>query len=51
MVPTTQQGLVLSGSPTVTVGGKPIATSSSQVVDVRPGPGPAVPTVTDVTVA
>ena len=41
MVPTTQQGMVLSGSPTVTAGGKPIATSSSQVSMCAQVPGPA----------
>ena len=51
MVPTTQQGQVLSGSPTVTAGGKPIATSSAQVSMVAQVPGQPVATVSDVTVA
>ena len=51
MVPTTQQGMVMSGSPTVTAGGKPIATSSSQVSMCAQVPGRPVATVTDVTVA
>ena len=51
MVSTTQQGLVLSGSPTVTAGGKPIATSSSQVAMCAQVPGQPLATVTDVTVA
>jgi uncharacterized Zn-binding protein involved in type VI secretion len=43
--------MVLSGSPTVTAGGKPIATTSSQVAMCSQVPGQAVATVTDVTVA
>jgi uncharacterized Zn-binding protein involved in type VI secretion len=50
MVPTTQQGLVLSGSATVTAGGKPVATTDSQVAMCAQVPGTAVSTVTDVTV-
>jgi uncharacterized Zn-binding protein involved in type VI secretion len=51
MAPPTQQGRVLSGSPTVTAGGKPIATSSSQVAMCAQVPGQPVATVSDVTVA
>lgn len=51
VTPTTQKGLVLSGSATVTAGGKPVATSSSQVQMCAQVPGSAVATVTDVTVA
>ena len=51
MVPTTQQGTVLSGSPTVTAGGKPVATTSSQVAMCAQAPGQPISTVTDVTVA
>ena len=51
MVPTMQEGRVLSGSPTVTAGGKPIATTSSQVAMCASVPGTALSTVTDVTVA
>jgi uncharacterized Zn-binding protein involved in type VI secretion len=50
-VPTTQKGMVLSGSPTVTAGGKPIATSDSQVAMCAQVPGKPVPTVQNVTVA
>ena len=50
-VPTTQKGTVMSGSPTVTAGGKPIATSSSQVTMCMQVPGQPVATVTNVTVA
>lgn len=49
--PTTQKGMVMSGSPTVTAGGKPIATSSSQVTMCMQVPGQPVATVTNVTVA
>lgn len=51
VVPTMQEGRVLSGSPTVTAGGKPIATSSSQVSMCFQVPGTPVATVSDVTVA
>jgi uncharacterized Zn-binding protein involved in type VI secretion len=51
MVPTMQEGKVVSGSPTVTAGGKAIATSSSQVSMCAQVPGQAVATVSDVTVA
>jgi uncharacterized Zn-binding protein involved in type VI secretion len=51
MVPTLQEGKVLTGSPTVTAGGKAIATSSSQVSMCAQVPGQAVATVGDVTVA
>ena len=51
MVPTMQEGKVLSGSATVTAGGKPIATSSSQVSMCAQVPGQPVATVGDVTVA
>lgn len=51
LVPTTQEGKVLSGSATVTAGGKAVATSSSQVSMCAQVPGSAVATVTDVTVA
>ena len=51
MVPTLQEGRVLSGSPTVTAGGKPIATSSSQVAMCGQVPGQPLATVADVTVA
>ena len=51
MVPTLQEGKVLTGSPTVTAGGKAIATSSSQVSMCAQVPGQVVATVGDVTVA
>jgi uncharacterized Zn-binding protein involved in type VI secretion len=51
MVPTMQEGKVLTGSPTVTAGGKPMATSSSQVSMCGQVPGQPVATVGDVTVA
>lgn len=51
MVPTMQEGKVLSGSATVTAGGKAIATSSSQVSMCAQVPGQPVATVGDVTVA
>jgi uncharacterized Zn-binding protein involved in type VI secretion len=51
MVPTTQQGTVLTGSPTVMAGGKPIATTSSQVAMCGQVPGQPISTVADVTVA
>jgi uncharacterized Zn-binding protein involved in type VI secretion len=51
MAPPTQKGMVLSGSPTVTAGGKAIATSSSQVSMCAQVPGQPVATVSDVTVA
>jgi uncharacterized Zn-binding protein involved in type VI secretion len=51
MVPNTQQGTVMSGSPTVMAGGKPIATTSSQVTMCAQVPGQPVSTVTDVMVA
>jgi uncharacterized Zn-binding protein involved in type VI secretion len=51
MVPNMQQGTVMSGSPTVMAGGKPIATTSSQVTMCAQVPGQPVSTVTDVTVA
>lgn len=51
MVPTTQKGVVLTGSPTVTAGGKPVATSQSQVAMCAQVPGQPVATVGDVTVA
>ena len=51
VVPTMQEGRVMSGSPTVTAGGKPIATSSSQVSMCAAVPGSPVATVGDVTVA
>ena len=51
MVPTMQEGKVLTGSPTVTAGGKAMATSSSQVSMCAQVPGQAVATVGDVTVA
>jgi uncharacterized Zn-binding protein involved in type VI secretion len=51
MVPTMQEGKVLTGSPTVTAGGKAIATTSSQAAMCAQMPGTAVSTVTDVTVA
>ncbi len=50
MVPATQQGMVLSGSPTVTAGGKPIATTDSQTAMCAQVPGQPVSTVTDVMV-
>jgi uncharacterized Zn-binding protein involved in type VI secretion len=49
--PNTQKGLVMSGSPTVTAGGKAIATTSSQVTMCAAVPGTPVATVTTVTVA
>jgi uncharacterized Zn-binding protein involved in type VI secretion len=51
MVPNTQQGTVMSGSPTVMAGGKPIATTSSQVTMCMQLPGQPISTVTNVTVA
>ncbi len=51
MVPTMQQGMVLSGSPTVMAGGKPIATTDSQTAMCAQVPGQPVSTVGDVTVA
>lgn len=51
MVPNMQQGTVMSGSPTVMAGGKPIATTSSQVTMCMQVPGQPVSTITDVTVA
>jgi uncharacterized Zn-binding protein involved in type VI secretion len=51
MVPSMQQGAVMSGSPTVMAGGKPIATTSSQVTMCMQVPGQPVSTITDVTVA
>lgn len=51
VVPTQQKGTVLSGSPTVTAGGKAVATSSSQVSMCASVPGSPVATVSDVTVA
>jgi uncharacterized Zn-binding protein involved in type VI secretion len=51
LVPNLQQGMVLSGSPTVMAGGKPVATSSSQVAMCGQVPGQPVATVSDVTVA
>jgi uncharacterized Zn-binding protein involved in type VI secretion len=51
MVPTMQEGKVVTGSPTVTAGGKAIATSSSQVSMCAQVPGQAVATVSNVTVA
>jgi uncharacterized Zn-binding protein involved in type VI secretion len=51
LLPNTQEGKVASGSPTVTAGGKPIATSTGPVLRCAGAPGKAVPTVTTVTVA
>jgi len=51
MVPSMQQGKVISGSPTVMAGGKPIATTNSQVTMCMQVPGQPVSTITDVTVA
>ena len=51
LVPTMQKGTVMSGSPTVMAGGKPIATSSSQVTMCMQLPGQPLATVTNVTVA
>lgn len=51
MVPTMQEGKVISGSPTVTAGGKAMATSASQVSMCAQMPGQPVATVSDVTVA
>jgi uncharacterized Zn-binding protein involved in type VI secretion len=51
VVPTQQKGTVLSGSPSVTAGGKAVATSSSQVSMCASVPGSPVATVSDVTVA
>jgi uncharacterized Zn-binding protein involved in type VI secretion len=51
MVPNMQMGNVMSGSPTVMAGGKPIATTSSQVTMCMSVPGQPVSTVSDVTVA
>jgi uncharacterized Zn-binding protein involved in type VI secretion len=50
MVPTMQEGKVLTGSPTVTAGGKAIATTDSQVTMCASVPGQPLSTVTDVTV-
>jgi uncharacterized Zn-binding protein involved in type VI secretion len=49
--PTMQEGKVLSGSQTVTAGGKAVATSSSKVSMCAQAPGQPVATVGDVTVA
>lgn len=51
MVPTTQQGTVMSGSPTVMAGGKPVASTSSQVTMCAQVPGQPISSVTNVTVA
>jgi uncharacterized Zn-binding protein involved in type VI secretion len=51
MVPNMQMGNVMSGSPTVTAGSKPIATTSSQVTMCMQVPGQPISTVTNVTVA
>lgn len=51
MVPTMQEGKVITGSPTVTAGGKALATSTSQVSMCAQAPGQPVATVSDVTVA
>jgi uncharacterized Zn-binding protein involved in type VI secretion len=51
LLPNTQQGMVVTGSPTVTAGGKPVATSSSQVSMCAQVPGQPVATVSNVTVA
>jgi uncharacterized Zn-binding protein involved in type VI secretion len=51
LVPTTQEGKVVSGSATVTAGGKAVATSDSQVSMCAQVPGQPVATVGDVTVA
>lgn len=51
MMPNLQMGNVMSGSPTVMAGGKPIATTSSQVTMCMSVPGQPISTVTDVTVA
>jgi uncharacterized Zn-binding protein involved in type VI secretion len=51
MVPAMQMGNVMSGSPTVMAGGKPVATTSSMVTMCMSIPGQPVSTVTDVTVA
>ena len=51
MVPTMQMGQVLTGSPTVTAGGKPVATSSSQVPMCARSRASRWRRVTDVTVA
>src|SRR5262245_28787452 len=50
-VANTQKGLVMSGSPTVTAGGKPIATTDSQCQMCMAVPGKPVSSVTSVTVA
>lgn len=51
MVPSMQQGTVMSGSPTVMAGGKAVATTSSQVTMCMQVPGQPISTITDVTVA
>jgi len=50
LVPMLQQGTVMSGGPTVMAGGKPIATSMSQVTMCMQILGMAVATVANVTV-
>jgi uncharacterized Zn-binding protein involved in type VI secretion len=50
MVPTQQKGQVMSGSGTVMIGGKPAATSDSQVAMCAQVPGQPVATVTNVTI-
>jgi uncharacterized Zn-binding protein involved in type VI secretion len=50
LVPNLQQGMVVSGATTVTVAGKPLATTMSQVTMCMQVPGMAVGTVTNVTV-
>jgi uncharacterized Zn-binding protein involved in type VI secretion len=50
IVPNLQQGMVVSGATTVTVGGKPMATTMSQVSMCMQAPGMPVATVTNVMV-
>jgi uncharacterized Zn-binding protein involved in type VI secretion len=51
LLPTDQEGKVVSGSPSVTAGGKAVATSQSQVSMCAQVPGSPVATVGNVTVA
>jgi uncharacterized Zn-binding protein involved in type VI secretion len=49
-MPNAQVGNVVTGSPTVTVDGKPIATTDSTVTMCQGAPGRAIPSVANVTV-
>ena len=49
-IPSTQQGMVVTGSATVMAGGTPVATTDSQVTMCGQVPGMPVPSVATVTV-